>query len=368
MDIYSITNFLQSLIVFLLGLSLLVLVHEFGHFIAARRAGIKVEEFGLGFPPKIWSKRRGETLYSLNAIPIGGFVKLYGEDDSVSKDIERAFFHKGKLVRTSVVVAGVIMNFFLAVFIFSIISYFSGIAISSGQIKVTAVATNSPAENSGVKIGDIVISVDGENVSQDVAFIQKIDERRGKETIFTLSREGNPNFNIKVTPREDPPKGEGALGVAFLDKKIIYPPFFERVVISLKNGFDEAVFWISLTITGVSHAITQAFQGQKPEGLAGPIGIFQITGFAAQQGIFSLLGFIGILSVNLAVLNIMPFPALDGGRLLFIIVETLFGRKVLPKFEKYAHAVGMVILLILMLLITFSDIQRFLSGQSILPQ
>lgn len=368
MDFNSITNFLQSLIVFLLGLSLLVLVHELGHFIMARKAGIKVEEFGLGFPPKMWSKRRGETVYSVNAIPIGGFVKLYGEDDAVSKDVERAFFHKSKLERTLVVIAGVCMNFFLAVFIFSIISYFSGVAVSSGQIRVDAVAPSSPAQMAGVKVGDVVVSVEGEGVSQSQAFKQKIEEQKGKETVFTISREGNPNFNLNITPRENPPKGEGALGIAFSDKKIVYPPFPQRVLVSLANGFHEAFFWINLTVTGVSQAVVQAFQGHKPEGLAGPVGIFQITDFAARQGILSFFGFLGILSVNLAVLNIMPFPALDGGRLLFIIVETLFGRKVLPKFEKYAHAVGMVILLALMLLITFSDIQRFLSGQSILPQ
>ncbi len=368
LNISSILTFAKDLIVFFVALSVLVLIHEFGHFIMARRAGIKVEEFGLGFPPRVWSRKKGETVYSLNAIPIGGFVKLYGEDETVTKDIERAYYHKGKLTRTSILVAGVLMNFLLGVLVFSIISFFSGIVQPSGQIKVTGIASNSPAEKAGLKSDDIIISVEGEAVQKSKEFIEKVASYKGKEATLTVSRNSESNFNVKVSPRENPPQGEGALGLAFSDVALVHPPFPQNIFLSVVEGFNQAIFWINVTIQGIADAVKTALGGQKPEGLAGPIGIFQITGVAAQQGILTLLGFIGVLSVNLAVLNIMPFPALDGGRLLFIIVETLFGKRVLASYEKYAHLVGMIILLSLMVLITFADIQRLISGVSIIPQ
>jgi regulator of sigma E protease len=364
----NILNFAKDLIVFFLSLSVLVLIHEFGHFIMAKRAGIKVEEFGLGFPPKVFSRKKGETVYSLNAIPIGGFVKLYGEDEEVTKDIHRAYYHKSKLTRASILVAGVLMNFILGVIIFAVISFFSGVVQPSGQIRITAVAPNSPASQANLKVDDIIISVDGESVHQSKQFVDLIAQNKGKETTLTVSRGKDDKFNAVVTPRETPPQGEGALGVGFLDTEVIIPPMPQRLTLSIKDGFDQAIFWIKVTVGGITDAVNTAIHGKKPEGLAGPIGIFQITGVAAKSGILTLLGFIGVLSVNLAVLNIMPFPALDGGRLLFVIVETLFGKRVLSAYEKYAHLVGMIILLTLMALITLGDVGRLLSGVSIIPQ
>ncbi len=351
----------MTLLIFLIVLSVLIFVHELGHFWMARRSGIKVEEFGFGFPPKIWSKKFGETLYSINLLPIGGFVKLYGEDESVDKDIPRAFYHKGKLARARVVVAGVLMNFLLAVLCFGIISWVIGVLRQTEDIRIIGVAPNSPAEDVGLRDGDVVISVDGQRLAKTDEFTSFIKDKVGKELLVNIKR-GKEELSVKATPRTNPPEGEGALGVVVSSVELVHPPLWQRPFISLWEGLKESVFWVGTTMGAVVSTITQLTKGAAPEGIAGPIGIFQITGVVARQGALALLSFVGILSINLAVLNILPFPALDGGRLLFIGVETLFGRRVLPKFERMAHTIGMIVLLILILLVTLSDVRRLLSG------
>lgn len=351
----------MTLLIFLIVLSILIFVHELGHFWMARRAGIKVEEFGFGFPPRVWAKRRGETTYSINALPIGGFVKLYGEDSAVDKDIPSAFYHKGRLTRAMVVVAGVFMNFLLAVLCFGIISWVIGVPRERGDVRIIGVAQDSPAFQGGLKDGDIVVSVDGQRVSKTDEFTNVVKSKSGKEVALQVKRDGT-EAGIKVIPRASPPEGEGPLGVVVSGVEMVHPPLFQRPFVAFWEGLKESVFWAKTTVLAAGGAIAQLAKGGAPEGIAGPIGIFQITGAVARQGILALLSFVGILSINLAVLNILPFPALDGGRLLFIGVETLFGRRVLPKFERMAHTVGMVILLILILLVTLSDVRRLLSG------
>lgn len=348
-------------LIFLIILSVLIFVHELGHFIAARRAGVKVEEFGLGFPPRIWSRKKGDTIYSINALPIGGFVRLYGEEHSVEGDKSQAYYHKGKLARTAIVVSGVLMNFLLAVFAFATITWFVGIPRDLGYVKVISVTEDSPASHVGLKVDDIVLAVEGQKVEETKDFIESVNNRRGKETELTVRR-NSEEIKLKVTPRENPPQGQGALGVGITASEIYDPPLIEKPFVSLVEGFKQAVFWIKATISGITDSLVLVLSGKTPEGLAGPIGIYQITGIVAQQGVLAILSFVAILSVNLAVLNILPIPALDGGRLLFIVVETIFGRRVLPTFERYAHRVGMVILLIVIFLISLGDINRLLSG------
>lgn len=348
-------------LIFLIVLSILIFVHELGHFIAARRSGVKVEEFGLGFPPRIWSRKRGDTVYSINALPIGGFVRLYGEEHSVEADKTQAYYHKGRLARTAIVVSGVLMNFLLAVFAFAAITWFVGVPRDLGHVKVLSVSENSPASQAGLLTDDTVVAVAGQNVVQTKEFIESVNNRRGKETELVVRR-GSEEVKLKVTPRENPPQGQGALGVGITSSEIYNPPLAERPFVSLFEGFKQATFWVKATVLGITDSLAKVFGGKAPEGLAGPIGIYQITEIAAGQGILALLSFIAILSVNLAVLNILPIPALDGGRLLFIGVEALFGRRVLPTFEKYAHRVGMLILLALIFLITLGDIKRLFSG------
>lgn len=356
----------MDVIIFLLVLSILVFVHEFGHFLAARRSGIRVDEFGFGFPPRVWGKKIGETIYSINLFPIGGFVRLHGEDDEVKDERERAFYFKGKLTRASVIVAGVLMNVLLAVVAFSVISWVVGVPQETGQVKIVGIAKDSPAQKAGLQEEDVVLSVDGRALSETKGFIEYVNTKKGEEIVLSIKRQGS-EFKVGLIPRKEPPQGEGALGVAVSSSELVHPPLWQRPFVSLWTGAQEALFWVKTTIGGVSQIASSLVQGRAPEGIAGPIGIFQITSHAARAGILSLVSFVGILSINLAILNILPFPALDGGRLLFVLVEAIFGRRVLPTFERYAHTVGMVILLILILLVTFQDITRLLNGGFQLP-
>lgn len=352
----------MTLLIFLIVLSILIFVHELGHFLVAKKAGIKIEEFGLGFPPRLFGKKIGETVYSINAFPIGGFVRLYGEDNPQSQDQERTFFAKGKFVRASVTAAGVVMNLLFALIAFSLIVFFLGVPKEVGKVKIIGIAEDSPAQRAQLEKNDIVAKVDGRAISSTKEFVELINLKKGQETILVVKRSNLPTFQVQIFPRPDPPKDEGALGVVVTSSDMVKPPLHQRPFIAVSEGAKETWFWAKTTILGIANTIYGALQGQVPKDIAGPIGIFQITSSVARTGILSIISFMGILSVNLAVLNILPFPALDGGRLFFIVIETITGRRVKPALERVAHTVGMVILLLLLLLVTAHDINRIFSS------
>lgn len=349
-----------SILVFLIVLSVLVLVHELGHFIMARRAGVLVEEFGFGIPPRIFALKVGETLYSLNLLPFGGFVKLHGESTEEGLTFpKRAFLNKSKKVKASILVAGVLMNFLLAIFAFATVYSFSGIPKDTGQVKVVEVTSGSPAQVSGVVVGDIVKLVDGKNVTKVSEFVELVEAKKGGKVALEIKRNAEVK-KLTLSPRENPPEGEGPLGVTITTTEIYYPPLLARPFFGIYYGFKEALFWGGTVIAGLIKIFADLFAGQAPKDLAGPVGIFAITSEAAKIGVLALINFIGILSVNLAILNIVPFPALDGGRLLFVVIESVLGRKIVPKVEAVTHTIGMIILIILILAITARDIQRLI--------
>ncbi len=354
---------LVSILIFIIVLSILVLVHEFGHFLAARRANIWVEEFGFGIPPRVWGKKIGETLYSLNLLPFGGFVKLHGENlEEAVQNPERAFINKDKKTRILIVVAGVFMNFILAILAFSFVYSFSGIPRETGKVKIVEVMEGSPAKESGLKRDDLIRKVNALPVTTNEEFIKIIEGLKGKEVILEVERQDGV-YEIKAIPRENPPPQEGALGVIITSSEIYYPPFWQRPFWGVYFGFKEAIFWGKVVVEGLYKTIYGLFAGIVPKDIAGPVGIFAMTQEISKFGILALVNFIGILSVNLAILNIIPFPALDGGRLFFIIIESIFGKKVIPKVEAAIHTVGLVILILLAFIVTFYDIQRLiLSG------
>jgi regulator of sigma E protease len=356
---------ISQLIIFLIVLSILVIVHEFGHFIMAKRAGVMVEEFGFGLPPRLFGKKFGETLFSINALPFGGFVKLYGEQDEEGvTNPKRAFLNKNKRIRISVIVAGVVMNFILAIFAFAIVYSFSGIPRDTKNLKVVDVTAGSPAQAAGVIVGDVISKVGKDEVTTVTGFISKVGEQKGKNVTFEIIRNGN-TIKQQIKPRENPPAGEGALGVTITTTEIYFAPIWQRPFYGIYYGFKEALFWGQTIAVGLWTLIAGLFKGQVPQDVSGPVGIFAVTTQAAKGGILVLINFIGILSVNLAILNILPFPALDGGRLLFIAIEGLIGKKVLPKVESTIHAIGMIILLLLIVAITYHDIQRLISAGGI---
>ncbi len=368
---------LLTIIVFLVILTVLVLIHELGHFITAKIFGIKVEEFGLGFPPRVFGKKKGETLYSINALPIGGFVKLYGEDDAgggkISKgkkiekdpDLDRAFFAKPIWQRIVVVTAGVAMNFLLAVIIATYLFTSQGLPTDNKSVLITQVAKNTPAAVAGLRAGDAIVSIDGHEVADPSSLIAVTKDKLGKEVTLIVLREGN-EIPLKITPRVNAPKGEGAMGVA-IEQNITFQkyPFPQSIYYGTKQAAHDSV----LVVTGFVDMIKTIFTKQTiPEGVAGPVGMAQLTGEFVKIGPDAVLSLVYMLSLSLAVLNILPIPALDGGRLFFILIELFTRRKVNAKYEAYAHMVGIVVLLTFLVFISYKDILRIISGQSIIPQ
>ncbi len=374
-----------TIVVFLLVLSVLVLVHEAGHFFVAKKLGVKVEEFGFGFPPRIFGIKFGETLYSLNLLPIGGFVKLYGEDEAgggsvkvtshkssirqaqykqITKD-KRSFVSRSVWQRASIVVAGVIMNFLLALVIISYLFAVVGVATTGPNVEIASVIKNSPAGKSGLKPGDIILSVDGIKVSDPEQIISYTKKHLGQQTSLLIKSTNGKSKTIEVTPRLHYPSNEGAMGIAIGNTIIVKKyPWYQAPIVGLKETLSET--W--LIVQGLGGALGQLiFAHSVPKDVAGPIGIAQLTGQTIKVGYNAVFSLVALLSLNLAIMNILPIPALDGGRLFFILIEAVTRRKVHPKFEGYAHAIGMAILLTLVALISFNDVYKWLMHQPLIP-
>jgi regulator of sigma E protease len=357
---------ISSILVFVIVLSILVLVHEAGHFFAAKKAGVWVEEFGFGIPPRIWGKKVGETIYSINLLPFGGFVKLHGENtDEGVTDVKRAFLNKDKKTRAAIVTAGVIMNFILGIFAFGIVYTFSGIPKETNDVKILEVASSSPAQEAGLLSGDIVRKVDGQEITSTSQFVGEIDKYKGEKVTITVDRNiagKSESKEVSLVPRANPPGEEGPIGVVISSVEIYFPPIWQRPFVGVYYGFKDALYWGKTLVLALGGIFTNLLKGHTPKDIAGPVGIFAITSEAAKVGLLAVINFVGVLSVNLAIINIIPFPALDGGRLAFIGIESLFGRRVMPKVESVIHTVGMVILLILLLAITASDVTRLIQN------
>jgi len=348
-------------------LSILVLTHEFGHYIAARRNGVWVEEFGIGYPPRIWGKKVGETLYSINLLPLGGFVRLHGEQTEEGVTVpDRAFINKSKKVRFIILASGVLMNFILSIICFSVFYSFSGVPRKTNKVIISGVVKGAPADISGIVSGDVILSVDGINLVGINEFSSLIKERKGEEVILqVLSADGSLSKSVNIIPRADTPEDEGPLGVLITDTEIYFPPVWQRPFLGIYNGFEDAIYWGKQVIIGLYTMISGLVKGRVPKDIAGPVGIYAITSEVAKIGILPLINFVGIFSVNLAVINFLPIPALDGGRFLFIIIEKIFGRKVLPKVEAAIHGAGMIALLSLFAVLTFFEVKRLIIAGSL---
>jgi len=373
----------MTLLLFLFILSILVFVHEGGHFLAAKKAGIKVEEFGFGYPPRIWAKKIGGTEYSINAIPFGGFVRLFGDPAEggtiKGKDFKRSFLGKSKKARTVVILAGVVSNFLLGVLVFSVVYSSTGIPQKTKNVKIIGIASGSPADKFGLKEGDEVLAVDDKKITELAEFTKLISGKKGKEVKLLIRREANNPCQEKVlgggkgfscqdgnllfwlVPREAPPEGEGPLGVVVSNIEIVKYPFWQMPFRGAVEGVKEAFAWGWMIVVSLKKMVGDlVFQGVVPKDVAGPVGIFQATGMVAKTGILNILQFLGILSVNLAILNVLPLPALDGGRLVFVGYELIFRRRPKPQVERWINTAGMAILIVLLILVTINDVKRML--------
>lgn len=361
-------------IVFIIILGVLVLVHELGHFLVARMHGIKADEFGFGFPPRAigvfkdekngkWKVVKGNkeivsknTIYSLNWFPIGGFVKIKGEDGDGKKDSD-SFAGKSAWIRIQVLIAGVLMNFVLAwillsaTFMIGTYQDVTGTDMSGSKILVQGIEDNSPAQKMGLKVGDVLLR-GGDVAFVNVESVQKyIKENKGKEVILSVER-GNKELQLRGVPREQTETGQGSLGISNFGQVVTTRfSFFE----SLWKGLVEIGTIMLLMFDVIRKLLTGNNAGLTVTGI---VGIASYTGQIIPLGFSLLLRFAALLSVNLGIVNVLPFPALDGGRILFILIEKIKGSPVSQKIEQFAHTAGFLVLITLMVVVTYFDLIR----------
>lgn len=357
----------MDLIIFVAALSILVLVHEFGHFFAARKTGVRVEEFGLGLPPRIVGKKIGQTIYSINWLPIGGFCNLLGEDSANKDEADRknqkheSFQYKKPWQKLLIVMGGVLMNLVLAIVIFSVVYTILGVPEETDKISIVDVSKNSPAEKVGLQEKDIIVAVNEKQVTKSEELIKEVAKFKGGKVILNIVKKDEVKMTqVEIEVRENPPEDEGSMGVAISNTEMVKFPWY-RIDKGIVAGFKEAYYWGEVIFGGVFKMIKGLLVGEIPKDVSGPIGMFEATSaIKKNQGILAVIHFFGIVSVNLAVVNILPFPALDGGRIIFVIYEMITKKRANQKIETTVNNLGMLVLLALILLITVGDIGRLL--------
>lgn len=370
----------MSIIIFIVILLVLVVSHEFGHFIVAKKSGIRVDEFSFGFPPKIWGKKIGETTYNLNALPFGGYVKIYGqgsddfpgqngEEVITDSDKERSFMHKPRYIQAAVLFAGVVMNFLVAWLLLSI-GFMSGLPSSSSMapngstvgnqhITITSIVKSSPAELSGLKIGDKLIKLSTSKDYTEVSSsegVQYFIKKHVNEIVTVNYLRGKDIKELTVTPINNK-DGSPAIGIAMDTIGVLKLPIHKALWEGLKLTSDITAG----TAVGFYKLISNAVIGKGDMSqMTGPIGIVGVVGDAAKFGFIYLLSFTALISVNLAVINLLPFPALDGGRLLFLLIEKIKGSRINPKIGNMVNLIGFGLLMLLMAIITYHDIVKLI--------
>lgn len=373
---------LLTIISFVLILGVLVFVHELGHFLAARKFGARAEEFGLGFPPRILSFYKSEsgawklvfwnkeikdaidTIYSINIIPLGGFVKIQGEDGENKNDSD-SFANKPIWQRGIILSAGVIMNVILASVIFSVILFsgavqpiegvpLKGAVVRDQHIQIGAVSKDSPADIAGVKSGDKIISIDNRNFPTTQSLQDYVNDKAGQTLSYTFQR-GEETITKDIIPVVLEETDQGGIGVAISEMAFVRFPWYLAIIEGVKNTF----FYLWLIIIGFVDLLSRLVSGGGVSAdIAGPVGIAVLTGEVIDLGFTYLLQFAALLSLNLAVINILPIPALDGGRILFLIIEKIKGRPIKQQTEALINNLGFLFLMGLIVLVTFKDIKN----------
>jgi regulator of sigma E protease len=368
----------MNILLFFIILLILVLVHEFGHFFAAKKFNIRVDEFGFGFPPKLFGVKKGETEYTFNILPIGGFVKIYGENPEVEEgeilEKERNFSFRPAWQQAIVLIAGVVMNFLLAFVLFSI-SFMSGLPTSVGSepsgailsdvhTVILSVVPGSPAERAGIKIGDVVTQISLPISLNSADYIDNPSPSQIQNLIYSQKsstgvgvkyKRINQEFSEIIKP--EIVNNKSKIGISMdqvgTAKLSIFP--------ALWQGMKLSILVFKNTVTGLFNLIWDGVRGRGSlEAVTGPVGMVGIVGDAYRFGFIYLVSFMAFISINLSVINLLPFPALDGGRLFFLLIEKIKGSKITPKIVNSLNITGFVILILLMVLITYHDVVKLL--------
>ncbi len=364
----------MNILIFIIILLVLVLVHEFGHFITAKRFGIRVDEFGFGFPPKLFGKKYGETEYTINALPFGGFVKIFGEnpdeENTNGPDSGRSLLNKPKWKQAIVLFAGIFANFLLAWLLLSF-GFISGLPTSVGSepngytlqnvnLVIVSTSPKSPAEIAGLKSGDKIISITSgansvSNINPDT-LKSFIVSHPNKEINIGYTRGKDINiYTAKVIPIIEASDGKPIIGISMDQIGTLKLPVYRALWEGMKLDWSIT----KGTVVGLYTLIAQSLHGKANlSEVTGPVGMVGIVGDAYKFGFAYLLSFTALISVNLAIINLIPFPALDGGRLLFLLIEKIKGSRINPKVANMANMIGFGILILLMLLVTYHDIVK----------
>jgi regulator of sigma E protease len=371
-----------TIITFIIVFSLLIFAHELGHFWTARKFGIKAEEFGFGFPPRIggiykngegkWKKVLGSkevkdspgTIYSLNWIPLGGFVKIKGENGENENELD-SFAGKKIWQRAVVLSAGVGMNIILAMVLISfglmiglpetLDNLPSQARISEKKIQIAVVMADSPAEKAGLVVGDTIISIDKQDFANEGELQNFVAGKVGEELNYEIKR-GREDINLKITPEIRPETDKGGVGIAIAVTGLVKYPWY----LAIWEGAKTTIFLTWAIVVAFYELFKNLIIGHGLSAdVAGPVGIAALTGQVAQMGFVYVLQFTVLLSINLAIINFLPLPALDGGRILFLIIEKIKGSPVKREIEATIHNIGFSLLMLLVLIVTFKDIARF---------
>lgn len=363
----------MNFLVFIFVLGLLVLFHEFGHFIFAKIFSVRVEEFAFGFPPKLWSKKIGETTYAINLVPFGGYVKLYGETGEGNKKDKKNFVNKKAWQKIIILGAGVVMNWVLAYLIFSVFYLWGGRPILPGaenhpfiidtrKVVVRNVVEGSPASQAGIKAGSLVYKVEGVDVKNTGDVVSLIQKKASvdKGAQITIDFQENGKLITKKMP-------------VYQESQVDGKSFYRVGLIMEEGGKVKSVWWavpyvafmetgriIKVTLISFADTLRDSFKtGRLSDQLGGPVAIYVVTGSAAKAGFGILMQIVAVLSITLAILNILPFPALDGGHILFISLERILGRSISERLKHTINFLGFCLLLIMIILVTFNDLTRF---------
>jgi regulator of sigma E protease len=348
---------LIAIVAFAIILVVLVVAHEFAHFITAKMRGVQIIEFGVGFPPRIWGIKRGETLYSINALPLGGFVKLAGEEDP---NIPRSLASKGYGTRIGVLAAGSLMNILIA-FIIAGFAFMIPHNVATPNLTIDKVVADSPAQLAGLQPGDTILVIDNVQMDNYSQFQQAVKQSLGKEITITVKHADASTQVYHLTPRVNPPPGQGAIGIAMGFNSV-------RESVPIWQAFPQGYAYCVDTLGAYKDVIAGWFSGTQAPQISGIVGMTEVTGQVARMGITPLMLWAAFISLNLGFINILPLPALDGGRIAFVFLEMFRrGRRISPKIEGLVHGIGFMLLIALMILVTFSDITKLVTTGSVIP-